>query len=193
MEDLLGLTSRLIHVATCKKADQCMHNPFCDNFKKLYRLHIRLCKDAACLVTYCKNSRLIIEHNRTCKDVMCRSCLVMKEGKSKLLKEVEEKRIKDDQERVLQLFHASKCQYKKGSCLKSPFCDDLKNLWIHVKSCKAYNCKILQCDNSRRILSHFRDCKACPTCTPVKEAMSNDAANVLLMLRGKNTGGFEWL
>ena len=196
MDALLGLTSRLTHVVTCKNGDQCMHDPFCENFKKLYRLHIRLCKDSACQVTYCKNTRTIIAHHKTCKDVICRVCLHIKDARSIVAKKVQEKRIKDDQERILQLFHASTCQYENGSCPKSPFCIDSKNLWIHIKACRDNNCKLLQCVNSRRILSHYRDCKACAICTPVREAIrkSNDAANVLLMLGGKeDTSGFDWL
>lgn len=75
------------------------------------------------------------------------------------------------QKRLLLLHHASKCPYEEGSCPLGSRCTELKQLWQHVKTCKAQDCDVPHCISSRFILTHYRHCKShrCRTCLPVRE------------------------
>jgi len=194
------LTMRLIHVFTCKDVD-CYHNPFCADFKQLYNLHIRLCSDSNCRIRFCKNTRVIIRHSRGCRLPDCPVCSLLRESRVRIEKNKKEREMKDKRERLLQLFHASKCTFKKGECIHNPFCADLQKLWAHCIQCKDSACKIMpHCLSSRLVLIHYGKCKGCEMCIPVRQTIqghfspASDAVNGLMLLSGgtKNPNKFTW-
>lgn len=81
------------------------------------------------------------------------------------------KTIKQQQQRLLLLRHASKC--KEGPNCKTRFCDQMVALWKHMKNCRDKNCKTPHCLSSRCVLNHYRICKnngrtaTCEVCGPV--------------------------
>ena len=81
------------------------------------------------------------------------------------------KTIKQQQQRLLLLRHASKC--KEGPKCKTRFCDQMVALWKHMKNCRDKKCKTPHCLSSRCVLNHYRICKnngrtaTCEVCGPV--------------------------
>lgn len=79
--------------------------------------------------------------------------------------------IKQQQQRLLLLRHASKC--KDGPNCKVKFCGQMVQLWKHMKKCRDKNCKTAHCLSSRCVLNHYRICKSenktssCEVCGPV--------------------------
>ena len=84
--------------------------------------------------------------------------------------------LKQQQQRLLLLRHASKCPHENGRCPVTPHCWSMKQLWKHIMSCKDQECKIPHCVSSRYVLSHYSKCKepTCPVCGPVREAIKRN-------------------
>lgn len=80
--------------------------------------------------------------------------------------------LKQQQQRLLLLRHASKCQHETR-CPVTPHCANMKQLWRHIMGCRDQDCKTAHCVSSRYVLSHYSKCKdpACPVCGPVREAI----------------------
>ena len=80
--------------------------------------------------------------------------------------------IKQQQQRLLLLQHASKCTVQVGeTCPITPHCALFKTLWRHVLSCKDKECTTKHCASSRYALHHYSMCKQsdCQVCGPVRE------------------------
>lgn len=81
--------------------------------------------------------------------------------------------IKQQQQRLLLLRHASKC--KAGPSCKTKHCGQMVKLWQHMKKCRDKNCKTPHCLSSRCVLNHYRMCKnanttsTCEVCAPVMQ------------------------
>jgi len=82
-----------------------------------------------------------------------------------------QKVVKQQQQRLLLLRHASKCT--AGSSCKTQFCGQMVKLWKHLKKCRDKNCQTAHCLSSRCVLNHYRICKGenrssqCEVCAPV--------------------------
>jgi E1A/CREB-binding protein len=102
--------------------------------------------------------------------------------------------LKQQQQRLLLLRHASKCPHENGRCPVTPHCWNMKQLWKHIMSCKDQDCKVAHCVSSRYVLSHYSKCKepTCPVCGPVREAIKRNyerSRDVVKMARNPNTIG----
>jgi hypothetical protein len=86
--------------------------------------------------------------------------------------DTEWQKIRNKQQRLLLLRHASRCQYA-GKCPVTPHCASMKKLWEHIAVCKNQQCDVPHCMSSRYVLSHYRRCKdaRCPACEPVRETI----------------------
>jgi hypothetical protein len=82
-----------------------------------------------------------------------------------------EKVVRQQQQRLLLLRHASKCS--AGPNCKTQFCAEMVKLWQHMKQCRDKNCQTAHCLSSRCVLHHYRICKGegrtstCEVCAPV--------------------------
>jgi len=81
--------------------------------------------------------------------------------------------LRHQQQRLLLLRHAAKCQHDDGRCPVTPHCSGMKRLWKHIAECKDQKCLVPHCVSSRYVLSHYHRCKdvRCPVCGPVREAI----------------------
>jgi E1A/CREB-binding protein len=81
--------------------------------------------------------------------------------------------LRHQQQRLLLLRHAAKCQHEDGKCPVTPHCAGMKRLWKHIAECKNQKCQVPHCVSSRYVLSHYHRCKdvRCPVCGPVREAI----------------------
>lgn len=81
--------------------------------------------------------------------------------------------LRHQQQRLLLLRHAAKCQHEDGKCPVTPHCAGMKRLWKHIAECKNQKCVVPHCVSSRYVLSHYHRCKdvRCPVCGPVREAI----------------------
>lgn len=81
--------------------------------------------------------------------------------------------LRHQQQRLLLLRHAAKCQHEDGRCPVTPHCAGMKRLWKHIAECKDQKCLVPHCVSSRYVLSHYHRCKdvRCPVCGPVREAI----------------------
>lgn len=78
--------------------------------------------------------------------------------------------LKDQQQRLLLLRHASKCHFAdEGQCSITPQCYQMKLLWEHLQNCRNNLCSYSHCMSSRYVLEHFSKCKnlRCPLCGPI--------------------------
>jgi len=75
------------------------------------------------------------------------------------------------QQRLLLLQHAAKCQQSDGECTVTPHCAAMKKLWSHVKNCSLVKCPVAHCVSSRYVLGHWCSCTdaACRMCQPARE------------------------
>ncbi len=87
--------------------------------------------------------------------------------------------IKQQQCRIVLLRHASKCPHEIGTCVVTPICGYMKNLWKHLIGCKDQNCTLNHCLSSRYVLAHYSKCidTLCPVCQPVREAIQKNFGN----------------
>jgi TAZ zinc finger len=85
------------------------------------------------------------------------------------------------QQRLLLLRHASKCEAATGQCTITIHCDQLKDLWKHIGKCKDKDCKMLHCVSSRFVLSHYHRCKdlACVVCSPIRKIINPSNTNAM--------------
>lgn len=94
--------------------------------------------------------------------------------------------LKQQQQRLLLLRHASKCPHTGNQCPVTPHCASMKQLWEHIMSCKDQECKVGHCVSSRYVLSHYSKCKeaSCPVCGPVRDAIrkNHDKTRQILSL-----------
>ena len=85
--------------------------------------------------------------------------------------------LRQQQQRLLLLRHASKCKYgtpeNPSTCPATKHCRDMKQLWQHITRCKNQRCDRAHCVSSRYVLSHYNRCKedACSVCKPVRDAI----------------------
>ncbi|KAG9406144.1 hypothetical protein AC1031_002479 [Aphanomyces cochlioides] len=80
------------------------------------------------------------------------------------------------QQRLLQLRHASECKLDK--CIQ-PTCAEMKALWTHMQTCKqAETCSAPHCVSSKYVLAHFQHCNkpSCVVCLPLREVKTEPAA-----------------
>ena len=91
-----------------------------------------------------------------------------------------QKVIRQQQQRLLLLRHASKC--KLGPECTTRFCAQMKPLWQHMKRCRDKDCQTRHCQSSRCVLTHYRICKSqgktanCEICGPVMEHIRRQEA-----------------
>lgn len=85
------------------------------------------------------------------------------------------------QQRLLLLRHASKCKVFDGTCLLKERCNDLKDLWKHIFTCKEFECPREFCKSSKLVCRHFSGCKeeTCIICSPVKHAIRDEKKRVV--------------
>jgi len=84
--------------------------------------------------------------------------------------------LRQQQQRLLLLRHASKCPHENGTCPVTPHCVGMKRLWKHIAECKDQQCQMAHCVSSRYVLSHYHRCKdpRCAVCGPVREAIQRN-------------------
>jgi E1A/CREB-binding protein len=84
--------------------------------------------------------------------------------------------LKQQQQRLLLLRHASKCPHEQDHCTVTPHCASMKQLWSHIMGCKDQECTVPHCVSSRYVLSHYSKCKEpnCPVCGPVRDAIKKN-------------------
>jgi E1A/CREB-binding protein len=86
--------------------------------------------------------------------------------------------LKQQQQRLLLLRHASKCPHSNGTCPVTPHCFAMKQLWKHIIGCcKEKECEFAHCISSRYVLKHYSSCKdrqLCPVCGPVREIIKRN-------------------
>ena len=82
--------------------------------------------------------------------------------------------VKQQQQRLLLLRHASKCPHDQGTCPVTAHCAQMKQLWQHIISCRVLECKVQHCVSSRYVLSHYSKChsRTCVLCGPVRAAVT---------------------
>ena len=86
--------------------------------------------------------------------------------------EQRQKTLYNQQQRLLFLRHGSKCKHVDGKCPQNlPNCENMKDLWLHIKECRVPRCKYPRCISSRYVLSHYHKCKdeQCIVCGPVRK------------------------
>ena len=90
--------------------------------------------------------------------------------------EDKKKVIRQQQQRLMLLRHSSKC--RKGVACTVKFCQEMVNLWNHMRACRDKDCTTEHCLSSRCVLNHYRICKeegrtsACEVCAPVVKAIN---------------------
>ena len=86
--------------------------------------------------------------------------------------------IRQQQQRLLLLRHASGCRHENGKCPVTPHCARMKWLWRHINDakCKDPQCQVAHCVSSRYVLSHYRRCKdpRCAVCGPVRQVIQRN-------------------
>ena len=84
--------------------------------------------------------------------------------------------LRQQQQRLLLLRHASKCPHENGNCPVTPHCVGMKRLRKHIAECKDQQCQMAHCVSSRYVLSHYHRCKdpRCAVCGPVREAIQRN-------------------
>jgi len=77
------------------------------------------------------------------------------------------------QQRLLLLWHASRCHHSKGHCPVTRHCATTKRIWAHIAQCSNPQCTEEYCLSSRYILHHYKNCKdsRCVVCGPVRRAI----------------------
>lgn len=90
------------------------------------------------------------------------------------LKTDDETVLKQQQQRLLLLRHASRCR-KEGNCDVTPHCALMQALWKHISTCKLPRCEFKYCVSSRHVLSHYHRCRSetCQICEPVRSLQRN--------------------
>jgi hypothetical protein len=85
--------------------------------------------------------------------------------------------LRQKQQRLLLLEHASKCEEPEGFCIATRHCTEMKKLWNHVKVCKDKSCLTIYCVSSRVVLSHYYECNdgLCNICNPVRKRIKRFA------------------
>ena len=84
--------------------------------------------------------------------------------------------LRQQQQRLLLLRHASKCPHENGKCPVTPHCAGMKRLWKHIAECKDQQCQMAHCVSSRYVLSHYHRCKdqRCAVCGPVRDVIKRN-------------------
>ncbi len=83
--------------------------------------------------------------------------------------------IRQQQQRLILLRHASKC--RAGMTCEIKFCAQMVKLWNHMKKCRDKHCSTPHCLSSRCVLNHYKICKdenrtaTCEVCAPVTEVI----------------------
>lgn len=75
------------------------------------------------------------------------------------------------QQRLIDLRHASKCVHVNKRCPESFLCCQMmKDVWKHIAMCEEERCQFPCCVTSRCVLSHYRHCRdtTCHVCRPVR-------------------------
>ena len=84
--------------------------------------------------------------------------------------------LRQQQQRLLLMRHASRCQHENGKCPGTAHCPRMKRLWKHIAECKDQQCQMAHCVSSRYVLSHYHRCKdqRCAVCGPVRDAIQRN-------------------
>lgn len=98
---------------------------------------------------------------------------------------VQQAALRQQQQRLLLLRHASKCPVKDGKCKVTPHCAAMKRLWRHISDCKNQQCPVDKCVSSRFVLSHYHRCKdpMCSVCLPVRDVITKSYQRQLAEIR----------
>lgn len=75
------------------------------------------------------------------------------------------------QQRLLHLRHASKCVHVNDRCPQGVVCcQQMKDVWKHIPTCREPRCQFAHCVSSRYVLSHYHKCRdtTCDVCRPVR-------------------------
>jgi len=87
---------------------------------------------------------------------------------------------------LILLLHAQECQRRDEDAQANgemrqcnlPNCQRMKDLWIHMRSCKAYiECTIGNCSLSWILISHWKYCTEnnCLYCSPTRRAKRSNS------------------
>ena len=80
--------------------------------------------------------------------------------------------IRQQQQQLIILRHASKCRHRGGKCPVRKQWGSMKNIRTHIIGRKSQKCSTPHCVSSRYLLSHYPNCKEmCPVCGPVKSVI----------------------
>eukprot|EP01036_Dinobryon_divergens_P035370 gene35370-45813_t len=150
----------------------CLSNP--SSVKFLPCRHLCSCSD--CFKQINKSKR---------KCPLCRCDVVTTiddNSKSQPTAEHRQKVLKQQQQRLLLLRHASRCPHEneESNCPATPHCRSMKTLWKHVLVCKDQVCSTAHCVSSRYVLSHYSKCREpeCPLCKPVRDSIRSGADTI---------------
>lgn len=80
------------------------------------------------------------------------------------------------QQRILMLQHASRCNLLEGAC-PQPHCWSMQKLWKHVTQCSQPKCPTPHCVSSRYVMAHYSKCndQACRMCAPARQNRQAEA------------------
>ncbi|CAM9226043.1 unnamed protein product [Chrysoparadoxa australica] len=94
------------------------------------------------------------------------------EGEARYTPEQRKQVLRQQQQRLLLLRHASTCT-SKGNCLDTPHCAAMQTLWKHIAECRTQECQVPHCVSSRYVLWHYHRCREqqCELCSPVRDAL----------------------
>ena len=119
---------------------------------------------------------------RKCPLCRCDVVTTIDDSKSQPTAEHRQKVLKQQQQRLLLLRHASRCPHddEEINCPATPHCRSMKTLWKHVLVCKDQVCSTSHCVSSRYVLSHYSKCREseCPLCKPVRDAIKRSGVEI---------------
>ena len=166
----------LHHANKCKVVGPCPVTLDCADMKKLW-VHMRTCSNANCQIPYCFSSRSILQHHRNCKNPKCPVCGPVRAtvaGSNPLPlasppPPPPQRRQKSHHQLLYLLNHNQHCK-AAAPCSQTPYCDQMKELWKHMKGCPKSNCEFKDCKRGKWVLKHYHSCKdpKCKICGSVR-------------------------
>lgn len=85
---------------------------------------------------------------------------------------VETPAIRDARDRLLMLHHASTCRALTAkACPGGAVCQEMKQLWDHVRVCANPACPAPRCSTSKFVLAHYASCRCadCVVCWTLRQ------------------------
>ena len=95
---------------------------------------------------------------------------------------MEDRLIKQNQQRLLLLNHSSKCEYNE-KCPITQHCSLIKELWEHLSECSnSKDCNYKHCLSSKSVLIHYSICinKNCIICGPVRYSQQKNQIDSII-------------